>query len=216
MKFEILRMMAGFRRFRERFFKGDHPFYEQLASVGQSPKTLMIACSDSRVDPAILFNVSPGEIFVIRNIANLVPPFESSVGFHGISSAIEFAVVNLKVQNIVVLGHRQCGGIQSLFKPENVRSGGFVQQWMKIAESAKNKVLLRLPEANTDTLCRECERESILTSIENLRTFPFIEEAIQRHSLEIFGLYFDLEQGQLWYKDDADVFNEVTWSDKSN
>jgi carbonic anhydrase len=212
MKIEILRMMAGFRKFREHFFKGEHSFYEHLATVGQSPKTLMIACSDSRVDPAILFNVSPGEIFVIRNIANLVPPFESSVGFHGVSSAIEFAVVNLQVKNIVVLGHRQCGGILSLFRPEAVRQGGFVQQWMTIASDAKQRVLERHPKGDTDQLCRECERESIATSIENLKTFPFIAEAIKDRDLQLYGLYFDLEQGQLWYMDDAQAFHEVDWT----
>jgi len=215
MRTEILRMMAGFRRFRERFFKEEHSFYDRLSTVGQNPKTLMIACSDSRVDPAILFSTSPGEIFVIRNIANLVPPCESSIGFHGVSSAIEFAVVNLKVENIVVLGHRQCGGILALFKPENVRHEGFVQQWMKIADDAKQKVLTRLPHGDTDTLCRECERESIITSLDNLKTFPFITEAMQTRHMQLFGIYFDLELGQLWnYDDTSRSFHEVSWTEK--
>lgn len=202
-KKDLLKMMAGFRRFRERFFNEETSIYDKLAVTGQSPKTLMIACSDSRVDPAILFGVSPGEIFVVRNVANLVPPFETSAGFHGVSAAIEFAVVNLKVDNIVVLGHRQCGGILALFRPENVRANGFVQQWMKIAAPARENVLAKHPHSDVDTLCRECEKESIMISIENLRSFPFIEQAVKERGMQLHGVYFDLEQGQLWYHDDA-------------
>jgi len=209
-KKEILRMMAGFRRFRERFFKEESSVYDRLASAGQRPKTLMIACSDSRVDPAILFSSSPGEIFVVRNVANLVPPFESSIGFHGVSAAIEFAVVNLEVENIVVLGHRQCGGIRALFQPENIRTGGFVAQWMTIAEEAKEKVLSKDPRGDIEAHCRECEKESIVISLKNLRSFPFIESAVQQRGLQLLGVYFDLESGQLWYHDDAiDQFQEL-------
>ena len=212
-KKEILRMMAGFRRFRERFFKGEHSLYDSLSTSGQRPKTLMISCSDSRVDPAIVFSSSPGDIFVVRNVANLVPPFESSVGFHGVSAAIEFATVNLEVENIVVLGHRQCGGIRSLFQPEAIRDGGFVQQWMTIAADAKNKVLEQNPSADVDHLCRECEKTSIVTSLENLRTFPFIEDAIQKRGLQLIGVYFDLESGQLSFYDDvASEFRELDLS----
>ncbi|MGE5086004.1 MAG: carbonic anhydrase [Bacillota bacterium] len=202
-KKEILRMMAGFRRFRDRFFKEGHSVYESLSTSGQSPKTLMIACSDSRVDPAILFSSSPGEIFVVRNVANLVPPFESSIGYHGVSSAIEFAVVNLEVENIVILGHRQCGGIRSLFQPEAIREGGFVQQWMRIAADAKTKVLEHSPSADVDHLCRECELTSIVTSLDNLRTFPFVQDAIQKRGMQLIGVYFDLELGRLSFYDDA-------------
>lgn len=202
LKKEVLRMVAGFRRFRERFFSEDSTsLYNKLATTGQHPKTLMIACSDSRVDPAILFGSAPGDMFVVRNVANLVPPYESSMGFHGVSSAIEFAVVNLQVENIVVLGHRQCGGIRSLFQPEAIRQGGFVAQWMKIAEPARDKILTRHPQADVDTWCRDCEKESIAVSIENLRTFPFIEEAILKRGLQLLGVYFDLESGQLLYYD---------------
>lgn len=194
---ELLRMVVGFRRFRERFFAEENSVYTRLASSGQSPKTLMIACSDSRVDPAILFSTSPGDIFVVRNVANLVPPFESSIGFHGVSAAIEFAVVNLQVENIVVLGHRQCGGIRSLFQPENIKTGGFVAQWMTIADEAKKEVLAKARTQDVDTLCRECERASIVISLKNLRSFPFIETAIRDRNMQLLGVYFDLEDGHL-------------------
>lgn len=214
-KKDLLRMLAGFRRFRERFFKEENSIFDRLASSGQRPKTLMIACSDSRVDPAILFSTSPGEVFVVRNVANLVPPFESNMGFHGVSAAIEFAVVNLEVENIVVLGHRQCGGIMSLFQPQAVSAGGFVAQWMTIAGEAKNKVLAKLPHSDVETLCRECEKESIVISLANLRTFPFIKTAMETRGLEVHGIYFDLELGRLWAFDEAQAsFQELTWQDR--
>lgn len=214
-KKDLLRMLAGFRRFRERFFKEENSIFERLASSGQRPKTLMIACSDSRVDPAILFSTSPGEVFVVRNVANLVPPFESDRGFHGVSAAIEFAVVNLQVENIVVLGHRQCGGILSLFQPQAVQEGGFVAQWMSIANEARTKVLAKLPGSDVETLCRECERESIVISLDNLKTFPFIRTAIEQRGLELHGVYFDLEQGLLCAYDEAQgSFQELTWHDR--
>lgn len=203
-------MMIGFRRFRERFFNEEGSVYERLAQFGQHPKTLMISCSDSRVDPAILFSTSPGEIFVVRNVANLVPPFEATAGFHGVSAAIEFAVVNLKVQNVVVLGHRQCGGIQSLFSQGNIEQGGFVSQWMTIAKDAKENVIKKNPAADLETLCRECEKESIVTSIKNLKSFPFILKAIHERDMQIFGVYFDLEQGLLLNFDESkNEFQEV-------
>jgi carbonic anhydrase len=211
-KKDLLRMLAGFRRFRERFFKEEHSVYDRLASSGQTPKTLMIACSDSRVDPAILFSTSPGEVFVVRNVANLVPPFESDRGFHGVSAAIEFAVINLRVENVVILGHRQCGGISSLFQPPAASpSGSFVSQWMSIAGEAKARVLAKLPNGDVDSLCRECEKESIVTSMNNLKTFPFIREAMESRGMDILGVYFDLEQGQLWVYDDTHgAFQELT------
>ena len=210
---ELLRLMAGFRRFREKFFEGDASLFQRLAVSGQSPKTLMIACSDSRVDPAILSSALPGELFVVRNVANLVPPFESNGGFHGVSAAIEFAVVNLKVENVVVLGHRQCGGIRSLFAPEIVEQEGFVQQWMKIAEGARARVQARHPGAGLDELCRECEQESIVTSLKNLETFPFVREAQTSRGLSLVGVYFDLEAGVLLqYEEEHGAFRELNLS----
>ncbi len=199
---EILRLLAGFRRFHRKFYLKGKPSFLRLSERGQSPKTLIIACSDSRVDPAILSSANPGELFVIRNVANLVPPFESGSGFHGVSAAIEFAVVNLKVQNVVILGHRQCGGIRSLFQPDALQANGFVAQWMSIAQEAYRSVKVRFPDASMDLQCRECEKESIRASMQNLMTFPFVKEAKLNRGLSILGLYFDLELGQLLELDD--------------
>jgi carbonic anhydrase len=138
-------------------------------------------------------------------VANLVPPFESQGKFHGVSSAIEFAVVNLRVENIIVLGHRQCGGIRTLMTSENNSPTSFVSKWMQIAAPAKEKVLALNPAAITpeeqDALCRHCELESIVISIENLKTFSFIKEALAESRLELHGAYFDLESGELYELD---------------
>lgn len=214
----ILRLMAGFRRFKEKYFFEEDPaedsVYQRLASTGQTPKTLLIGCSDSRVDPAILTGASPGELFVVRNVANLVPPCEpSAVGFHGTSSAIEFAVINLGVENIIVLGHRQCGGIRALMRmsPEHSEnSRNFIEQWMSIADEARQKVLAEHSAASEEAQWRLAEMESIKVSLKNLRGFPFVKEAIDTRQLNVIGVYFDLEQGQLWEYDEAtDSFRQL-------
>lgn len=210
----ILRLISGFRRFKEKYFpleEDELSIYHELASVGQSPQTLLIGCSDSRVDPAILFGSSPGEIFVVRNVANLVPPCEpSAVGFHGTSSALEFAVVNLNVENIVVLGHRQCGGILALMQGATEQSDSFIGHWMSIAEEARQKVLTDHPDADEETRWRMAEMESIKVSLKNLQSFPFVKDAILKRGLNVIGVYFDLEQGHLWkYEDTTQQFQQI-------
>lgn len=206
----MVRLIIGFRKFRDRYFQEENNFYAKL-STGQSPKTLIIACSDSRVDPAILTSASPGELFIVRNVANLVPPYETSRGFHGVSSAIEFAVVNLKVENIVIMGHRQCGGIRALMTDLSLSNPeSFVGQWMQIADPAKRKVLAEQSHKDPETQIRCCEMESIICSIQNLKTFPFVQEALLTRELNIVGTYFDLEQGQLFnYEEDTQQFRQV-------
>lgn len=210
-KKEILRLMIGFRKFHEKYFASEHTLFQRLSSgAGQSPKTLIIGCSDSRVDPAIITNASPGELFIVRNVANLVPPFEKGGGVHGVSAAIEFAVVNLKVENVIVLGHRQCGGIRALVTNQGTQPGGFVEQWVKIAQGAKERVLAKYAGENEESLCRHCEMESIVTSIENLKTFPFVATAMKERDLALMGIYFDLEQGQLLEFDEREnLFKSV-------
>lgn len=206
MNVALFRLIAGFRRFREKYFLGghhEHLAYQRLTSSGQTPKTLLIGCSDSRVDPAILTSASPGDLFVIRNVASIVPPCEpAGFGLHGTSSAIEFAVVNLKVENIIVLGHRQCGGIRALMTGDIEQPDSFVGKWMSIAKEARDRVNRDHPDADVDARCRFAEMESIRVSLENLRTFPFIQEAIDSRHLNLIGVYFDLEEGQLWEYDE--------------
>lgn len=205
--------MAGFRRFREKYFQenDDHSIYHRLSSAGQTPKTLMIGCSDSRVDPAIMTGAEPGELFMVRNVANLVPPCEpSAVGFHGTSSAIEFAVQNLKVENIIILGHSQCGGIRALMQPNQEATPSFISQWMSIAHEAREQVLKNSEVLDEATLCRQAEMESLKVSIRNLRTFPFVQKAVDERDLHLIGIYFDLERGHLWeYDEKSQQFHQL-------
>lgn len=195
---ELARLVAGFKRFRHKYFEGENSVYRKLSQSGQTPKTLIIGCSDSRVDPAILSSASPGDLFVVRNVANLVPPYEKNGGFHGVSSAIEFAVVNLQVENVVVLGHRQCGGIRALMTtPEGQGESEFIHRWVNIAHEAKQIVLEAMPGADVEQLCGRCELESIRISIRNLHTFPFVREAIKERGMNLIGAYFDIEEGRL-------------------
>lgn len=197
----LLRLIAGFKKFKEKYFKTDSATYFRELSSGQNPKTLIIACSDSRVDPALLSSAEPGDIFVVRNVANLVPPYESALtGFHGVSAAIEFAVCNLKVETVVLLGHRQCGGIRALMSNDltgSAAENSFIKQWMKIALPAKARVLQKNSDLTFEEQCQSCEMESIVTSIQNLKSFPFVQEALAHRNLEVYGIYFNLETGDL-------------------
>jgi carbonic anhydrase len=197
-------MIAGFRRFREKYFSGEDSVYTKLAEIGQSPKTLIIGCSDSRVDPALITGASPGELFTVRNVANLVPPYEADyIGRHGVSAAIEFAVVNLKVENIIILGHRQCGGIRALMSGPQQKAQTFIGMWMEILAVARERVLKEFSHLDFENQCRECELEAIAISIKNLKGFPFVKDAITEREMNIYGIYFDLEQGSLMEFDEA-------------
>lgn len=213
-KNEIARLMVGFRKFHDKYFANEHPLYQRLSAAGggQGPKTLIIGCSDSRVDPAIITSASPGDLFIVRNVANLVPPFEKGGGYHGVSAAIEFAVVNLNVETIIVLGHRQCGGIRALMLDQQCQPNGFVEQWVSIAEAAKERVLAKHKGESDEDLCRHGELESIIASLQNLRTFPFVEAAIKDRGLSVMGIYFDLESGKLLaYDDEHEEFRSLAF-----
>jgi carbonic anhydrase len=178
--------------------------YARLAQ-GQHPCTLVIACSDSRVDPALVFNCEPGDLFVVRNVANLVPPYEQGGGLHGVSAALEFAVCSLEVHDIIVQGHRQCGGIKALFDGMTQEQGGeFVGPWVNMARRAAERVQEKMPAAEREDKLCQCEMEGILISLENLRTFPFIRQRLLQNRLRLHGWYFDIVSGQmLAYNEDT-------------
>lgn len=181
---DIDKLLAGFAGFRAERFATES--FRALARDGQNPRLLVIACSDSRVDPAILFGAGPGELFVVRNVANLVPPYQPDGLFHGTSAAIEFAVRDLGVAHVVVLGHSSCGGIAAL-AAEGGEARDFIGSWMSLA-------------AHTCACggAREREQASIRRSVENLHSFPWIAERVAAGELELHGWWFDLEEGRLW------------------
>jgi carbonic anhydrase len=194
----IAQLIAGFGRFREQHFEHHDSIYQQLVKQGQTPRILVVACCDSRVDPALVFECDPGDLFVIRNVANLVPPLEGHSGRHGTTAAIEYGVCTLGVEHIIVLGHAHCGGINALMKTGGVGTpGSYIDDWMCLVESARAGVMAELPGAPVQEQERACEQRAILVSLDNLTTFPWIQERVARGALKLHGWYFDIEHGQL-------------------
>jgi carbonic anhydrase len=186
-------LLDGYRHFRAAEWPERRARFSALARHGQSPQALVIACSDSRVDPAMIFGAGPGEIFTIRNIAGLVPPCEPDNQFHGTSAALEFGVRVLEVSDLIVLGHAMCGGIKALLEGAPHPTGDFLTPWMRLAEPAKRRVLAR-GSADPQT---DCELEAVKLSLENLTTFPWIAERVCAGKLSLHGATFDIRSGIL-------------------
>ncbi len=186
-------LLAGYRRFREQHWPAERSRYQALAREGQSPETMMVACSDSRVDPQTVFCAGPGELFVVRNVAGLVPPYQPDGHSHGTSAALEFGVRSLKVRRIVVLGHAQCGGVQALVKGAPV-GFDFIQPWMAIAEPILDDTARTMSE---EEFLVHCEREIVRLSLANLLTFPWIAEAVESGHLVLEGFRFGIRNGVL-------------------
>ncbi len=187
-------LIAGYRRFRANGWPERRREYEALAEEGQRPRTLVVACVDSRVDPAIIFDARPGEILTVRNVANLVPPYSPDKNYHGTSAALEFGVRVLEVRDLVVLGHGLCGGVKALLEgaPENARD--FVGPWMSIAEMARWRVMSPMPNEERQ---RRCEYEVVKLSLANLMTFPWIAARVASGELRLHGAWFAIHSGLL-------------------
>ncbi|MEX2452097.1 MAG: carbonic anhydrase [Rhodospirillales bacterium] len=200
---EVCHLVDGYRRFREKYYAHYRALYESLADKGQTPDTMIISCCDSRVEPAAIFNAKPGELFVIRNVANLVPPYESEGNYHGTSAAIEFAVRGLQVKNIVILGHSRCGGIKAFLDGlcEPGIGGDFIGTWMSIIRPSRADVLRRYGDADPDVLQRAMEHAAIGVSLDNLMTFPFVSERLESRRLQLHGGFFDIASGELFSLD---------------
>ena len=190
-------LIEGFKRFRERSLTGDNAQFHNLVQFGQTPSTLVVACCDSRVDPALTLDCAPGDLFVIRNVANLVPPAENQGHYHGTSAALEFGVRNLGVQHIIVLGHAQCGGIHALLEGGVSKDESFIVEWMGIADAAREHVEQEYANADSKVRHRACEQQAILVSLDNLMTFTWIRERVEQGKLTLHGWYFDIEHGEL-------------------
>jgi len=203
------RLIKGYRRFRSRQFPERSGIFERLADFGQAPRAMVIACSDSRVDPTMIFSAEPGELFILRNVANLVPPYEPDSAYHATSAALEFAVRVLEVTDLIVMGHAMCGGIGVLLRGAPAGAGDFLVPWMRIAEPAKRRVLER-GSADPQT---DCEQESVKLSLENLLTFPWIAERVAARRLTLTGTLFDIRSGVLTLLDPNGNFAPVAEED---
>ena len=197
-------LVNGFKNFRKSYFEKRSKVLQQLAEKGQSPQTMVICCSDSRVEPSILFGTGPGDLFVVRNVANLVPPFTSKDNV-SIGSALEYAVKILRVKDIIVLGHAHCGGVAALCKSINNDKEGeitdnptdFIKTWVDIAKPALSKIYFDHKDENIEV---NSERAVLLYSYNNLLTYPWLNDAVNENSLEIHAWWLDFKSVMLWKK----------------
>ena len=193
------KLVEGFKEFKQRYYIAEPELYEDLVDRGQTPKALVIACCDSRVHPAQVLNTNPGDIFVARNVANLVPPFEDDGKSHGTSAAIEYGVKHLKVEHIIVFGHGQCGGIKSLMAGSmGSEDNSFIDPWMSTAMPTRDKILEIHANKPFTEQCQICEQAVINVSVNNLLSFPWIKLRVDAGELEIHGWYFEIEKGILF------------------
>ena len=205
------KFISGFLEFQRTVLETDPGAFTRLARK-QAPKCMVIGCCDSRVDPAILANAAPGELFIVRNVANLVPPCEPDSRHHGTSAALEFGVNALHVEYIIVIGHAGCGGVRAMLTndPEIAPAHPFIHRWMRLAESARQRTNEVVGDQSLDIQAAFCEREVIKVSLRNLASFPCIAERVAAGTLRLRGLYFDIGAATLFrYHEETDVFKPV-------
>lgn len=199
MKDSFDKLLQGYQGFRKRYTQGDNSLMQQLAQEGQKPEVMVVACSDSRVDPAVILQCDPGELFVMRNVANIIPPNESDHTHHGVSAALEFGVCYLNVKHLVILGHSNCGGIQALLDQRIVVENHFISDWVKLIEKDDRKNLT--PE--------QYAQYALGLSYQNCLTFPWLEERVHAGKLMVHQWFFDIKQGKLFCYSAEDGFVEM-------
>ncbi len=201
------RLVSGYEAFLGGRFAREHDRFQHLAQAGQSPRILLIGCCDSRVSPEVIFDAGPGEIFVVRNVANLVPPYAPNEDLHGTSAALEYAVLGLRVEHIVLLGHASCGGVRSYAEgvldpyQKPLSAGDFIGKWMNLIAPAADKI-----GPAHEPIAEYCERlalASIVQGLANLRTFPAITTLEKRGFLTLHGAYFGILEGKLLALDET-------------
>ncbi|WP_407177873.1 carbonic anhydrase [Bradyrhizobium sp. STM 3562] len=195
------KLLEGYRAFRSNRLPIEQSRYQELSVRGQSPEVMVIGCCDSRVSPEVIFDAGPGELFVVRNIANLVPVYQPDSAAHGVSAALEFAVSVLHIKHIVVLGHAQCGGIRALIdKSEPLSPGDFIGKWMAMFIKPGEVVEQRAHETIQQFTVR-IEKAAVFRSLENLMTFPFVRTKVESGQLQLHGAYFGVAEGSLFVLD---------------
>ena len=205
------RLIEGYREFRKDYIGANYAAYRSWAAKTQTPKIMMIACSDSRINPAIVTHAGLGDVFMVNNVANLVPPYkEGKDTHHSTSAALEFAVNHLKVEHVIVMGHSQCGGIKALMTGAaqvNSEIYSFIGPWVDISNRAKERTLQKYPGQSQEEQCRHCEKESLLVSLENLKTFPWVKNALDARLLALHAWHFDVETGDIdYYSENKEKF----------
>jgi carbonic anhydrase len=203
-------LLDGYRAFTSQRLPTEQTRYRELSERGQSPAVMVIGCCDSRVSPEVIFDAGPGELFVVRNVANLVPVFQPDGGAHGVSAALEYAVQVLRIRHIVVLGHAQCGGIRAFIDDiDPLTPGDFIGRWMAMFIKPGETVSQREHETRQDFTTR-IEKAAVFRSLENLMTFPFVRSRVERGEMELHGAYFGVAEGSLFVLDpEAKEFRSV-------
>ena len=184
-------MIHGYKEFREKYVHGENSAMQKLAKDGQQAQIMVVACCDSRVDPALILQCDPGDLFVVRNVANIVPPFEKDSGYHGTSAALEFGVCFLKVKHIILLGHSHCGGINALLNSPKIQENDFISKWVSVINIDKDEKI------SADELAKK----ALNNSYENCLTFPWIKDKVATQDLVIHQWFFDIKQGEIFAYD---------------
>ena len=196
------RLVEGYTAFLGSRLREEQSRYRELAESGQAPQIMVIGCCDSRVSPEVIFDARPGELFVVRNVANIVPPYAPDEGAHGVSAALEFGVAALKIRHIVVLGHAQCGGVRAFAEDaEPLSPGDFIGKWMKLMAPAMDRIGPRGETESPGDYLRKLEQANIVNSLDNLMTFPRLTKMIERGMVSIHGAYFGVATGALYVCD---------------
>jgi carbonic anhydrase len=191
------RLIEGYSSFSSGRLQAEQDRYRELAEHGQTPEIMVIGCCDSRVSPEVIFDARPGELFVVRNVGNLVPPFETGGNYHGVSAALEFGVAALKVKHIVILGHAQCGGVKAFAEDaEPLSPGDFIGRWMSLMAPAAEKVGPRDSMSRGEYIER-LEKASVVNTLDNLMTFPRLRALVERGAVTLHGAYFGVATGEL-------------------
>ncbi len=198
----INKLIEGFQAFRKTYYDDQPEIYNSLVENGQHPDAMVIACSDSRVNPSIITQAGPGELFVVRNVANLVPPYDPGGSYHGTNAALEYAVRDLAVSHIIVLGHAHCGGIQRLLDgAEAGEAREFIDDWVAIAGPARGETP------------GDAERKAVTVSLSNLLSFPWVRDRVEDGTLILHGWWFDLDAGELLEHQSGDAWTELVGAD---
>ena len=206
------KLVQGYLSYRDGSYEKSRPLIEDLVTRGQRPEVAVVACSDSRVDPAILFQSDPGDLFMVRNVANLVPPMEEEGTYHGTSAALEFAVLGLGVKHLLVLGHAHCGGVKHMMESKpGSKTFQYVSPWVSMLAAAHRRVLATMNKADEAAQTRACEQNAVLVSLENLMTFPWVRERVESGDLQLHGWYVDIAIPELssynWESGKFEVFS---------
>lgn len=203
-------LLIGYHRFRANRYAREVERYHMLAE-GQSPKTMIIGCADSRVDPSTIFSAGPGELFIVRNVAALVPPYGEATGYHGTSAALEFAIIVLGISNLVVMGHSSCGGVAAALAARDAKPvGRYIGPWVALLNDTRDALLAANPDASDQDLQDALERRAVECSINNLMTFPFVSEAVAEGRVRMDGALFSIIAGELIWRDpDSGEFSRV-------